>query len=306
MSTMENEMDFSIIVPSFNEEDVIEKFLENLQSVLSISNDKYEIIVVDDGSTDNTFSIASNIPGIRVIRHPYNKGNGSAVKTGILASRYERLVIIDADGQHDPKHIIEMIELLDEFDLIVGSRGSFGIGRRGFGNVFVSRLASYLSGTTIPDLTSGFRAFRKENMLEFLDLLPNGYSLPSTSTLAFATSGYNVKFIQITPRVRQGGKSNINVSKDGVKFLVLIFRMISLFKPLKIFVPTSISLFLLSFLWSLKTIAYSGGLSPTVVMLFLAAVFTLFFGFLADQSAETRLSIGKINKLLKKKLEDTD
>ncbi len=292
---------FSIIVPAFNEEDVIEKFLEHLQRVLSKSTDTYEIIVVDDGSNDKTFSIASNIPDIKAIRHPYNKGNGAAVKTGIHESKGEQLVIIDADGQHDPQNILEMLRLLDEYDLVVGARGSFGLGKRGFGNVVVSKLASYLSGIVIPDLTSGFRAFKKDKMLEFIDLLPNGYSLPSTSTLAFATSGYNVKFIPITAHVRQGGKSNINVLKDGMKFTVLIFRMISLFKPLKIFVPTSIFLLTISFLWSLKTIAYSGGLSPTVIMLFLAGIFTLLFGLLADQLAEARLSIGKIKKLLMNK-----
>ena len=303
---MDEAKGFSVIIPAYNEEDILESFLGNLKRALTDAKDSYEIIVVDDGSDDKTFSIASNVPGVKVIKHPYNKGNGAAVKSGILEARGEKIVIIDADGQHDPKHIPEMTGLLNEFDLIVGSRESFGIGKRSFGNVVVSKLATYLSGITIPDLTSGFRAFRKEKMMEFIDLLPNGYSLPSTSTLAFATSGYNVKFVPIKANVRQGGKSGINVSKDGMKFIVLIFRMVSLFKPLKIFVPISISLFFVSFLWAFRTIAYSGGLSPTVTMLFLAGIFTLLFGLLADQLAETRLSMGKINKLLReKKLDNT-
>jgi glycosyltransferase involved in cell wall biosynthesis len=289
---------FSILVPAFNEADCIENFLRDLKHTLSDIDREYEIIVIDDGSIDNTYSVAKNTPGVKVLKHPYNKGNGAAVKTGIINAQGEKLVIIDADGQHDPKHIPEMLKLLDEYDLVVGARETFGIGRRGVGNFIVSKLASYLSSINIPDLTCGYRAFKREKMLEFVDLLPNGFSLPSTSTLAFATSGYNVKFIPISSNVRQGGKSSIRVSKDGVKFMVLIVRMVSLFKPLKIFTPLSISLFLVGLLWSVKTITYSGGLSPTVVLLFLGGIFTFLFGLLADQIAETRLSIGKIIKLL--------
>ena len=296
--------EFSIIVPAYNEEDVIEKFSENLQRVLSESTDTYEIIVVDDGSNDKTFSIANKIPGIKIIRHPYNKGNGAAVKTGILEAKGEKLVIIDADGQHDPQHILKMLKLLDEYDLVVGARGSFGVGKRGFGNIIVSKLASYLSGIVIPDLTSGFRAFKKEKMLEFIDLLPNGYSLPSTSTLAFATSGYNVKFIPITAQVRQGGKSNIHVLKDGMKFLVLIFRMISLFKPLKIFTPVSIFLLLLGLLWSLRGFYLTKTISSLGTMILLSGIFTFLFGLMVDQIAQTRLTLGKLIKFQIKKNEE--
>lgn len=292
---------FSIIVPAYNEEATIESFINNLKETLKSAEDSYEIIVVDDGSTDNTHSIASRIPGIGIIRHPYNKGNGASVKTGIQEAQGENIVIIDADGQHDPKHIPEMIRLLREYDLVVGARDSFGVGRRGFGNVVVSKLASYLSSIHIPDLTSGFRAFNKDKMLEFVSLLPNGFSLPSTSTLAFATSGYNIKFIPISANIRQGGQSSINVSMDGLKFLVLILRMVSLFKPLKVFVPVSIFFYSLSFLWSIRTLTRGYQLTSTVTMLFLAGTFTFLIGLLADQISEVRLSLGKINKELMKK-----
>lgn len=297
---MSSDIVYSIIVPAFNEEEVIEGFIARLREVLKDVKDAYEIIVVNDGSADNTYSVASAIEGIKVLNHPYNKGNGAAVKTGIMESRGKKLFIIDSDGQHDPKHIPEMMKLLETYDLVVGARDAFGVSRRGFGNALVSRLASYLSGIEIPDLTSGFRGFEKEKMLQFIDLLPNGFSLPSTSTLAFATNGYNVKFITINADARQGGQSSINVSMDGVKFIILIVRMISLFKPMKFFAPVSISLFALSLLWSIKTIAYTGGLSPTVAMLFMAAIFTFLFGLLADQIAETRSSIGKITRHLMK------
>ncbi len=295
------DIEFSIIVPSFNEEDTLENFLKSLQTVLSASENRYEIIVVDDGSTDDTYTIASKVEGVKIIKHPYNKGNGAAVKIGIHNAHGEKVVIIDADGQHDPQYIPEMLRLLGEYDLVVGARESFGIGKRGFGNYFVSKLASYLSGIKIPDLTCGFRAFKKEKMLEFIDLLPNGFSLPSTSTLAFAISGYNVKFIPIRANTRQGGQSNVNLLRDGMKFLVLIVRMISLFKPLKVFAPMSIFFFLLSFLWSIRTISFSGGLSPTVAMLFMAGAFSFLFGLLADQIAEVRLSMGKLKKDMLKK-----
>jgi len=290
--------EFSIIVPAFNEEDVLEKFLMSLRSSLSKFNGRYEIIVVDDGSTDNTFSIADSLQEVTAIRHPYNKGNGAAVKTGIVNARGEKVIIIDADGQHDPLHIPEMIASLEEYDLVVGARETFGIGKRGLGNIIVSRLAGYLSGVTIPDLTCGFRAFKKDKMLEFVDLLPNGYSLPSTSTLAFATSGYNVKFIPIRSNVRQGGKSGIKVTKDGIKFTVLIFRMISLFKPLKIFIPVSIFMLLCGLLWSLRSYFMTKEISSLGVMFLLSGIFIFVIGLLTDQLAETRLSLGKINKRL--------
>lgn len=300
---MSTEKEFSVIVPAYNEGEIIGDFLVNLKQVLEGINKDYEVIVVDDGSTDDTYAVVSKVGRVRVIRHPYNKGNGAAVKMGIHNAQGEKIVIIDADGQHDPQHIPNMLNLLEEYDLVVGARESFGIGRRGIGNRIVSKLASYLSRINIPDLTCGFRAFKKEKMMEFIDLLPNGYSLPSTSTLAFATSGYNVKFIPIRANVRQGGKSSVNVFKDGMKFIVLVVRMVSLFKPLKVFVPISIFFFLLSVLWSIRTIAFSGGLSPAVAMLFMAGVFSFLFGLLADQIAEVRLSVGKLKKYMFQKTE---
>ncbi len=289
---------FSIIVPAFNEEETLENLLKKLQEALANIITAYEIIVVDDGSTDNTFSLANNISGVKIIKHPYNKGNGAAVKTGILNTKHENLIVLDADGQHKPEYILEFIKFLDEYDLVVGTRESFGMGKRGFGNYFVSRLASYISGITIPDLTSGFRAFKKDKMLEFIHLLPNGFSLPSTSTLSFAVSGYNIKFVPIIAQTRQGGKSSIKIIRDGVKFVVLIVRIISLFKPLKIFAPISLLLFCMGLIWAIHTLTYSLTLTATVAMMFLASIFVFLFGLLADQIAETRLSLGKINKIL--------
>lgn len=296
---MKKDIDFSVIVPAFNEEEAIEGFLATLKQAIRDTGLKNEIIVIDDGSTDGTHSILAGIPDIEIIRHPYNKGNGASVKAGIQASHGERIVVIDSDGQHDPKHIPEMLSLLETYDLVVGARESFGLGKRGLGNYLISRLASYLSGVDIPDLTCGFRAFKKERMSEFIDLLPNRYSLPSTSTLAFATSANNIKFIPINSLTRESGKSDIHILKDGLKFLVLVLRIVSLFRPLKVFTPVSLFLLLFGSLWSVRSFTISRGISSLGAMLLLAGIFILLFGLLADQLAETRLSIGKISKRLK-------
>jgi glycosyltransferase involved in cell wall biosynthesis len=293
---MSIEKKISVIVPAYNEESVIGDLLQELKAVLSKAEENHEVIVVDDGSTDETYSVSSSISGVRVVRHPYNKGNGAAVKTGIQKARGERLIIIDADGQHDPKYILEMLGLLDNYDLVVGARESFGLGRRGAGNLIVSKIATYLAGITIPDLTCGFRAFKKDKMLEFIHILPNKFSLPSTSTLAFAMRGYNIKFIPILGKVRQGGKSSIKLIRDGMKFIVLIVRMISLFNPLKVFAPVSIMLLLFGSLWSLRAFSMTREISSLGTMILLAGIFVFFFGLLADQIAETKQSIGKILK----------
>lgn len=298
---------FSVLVPAFNEEDSLEKFLKDLKHALSTTDRKYEIIVIDDGSTDNTFSIASSYPDIRVIRHPYNKGYGASVKTGVQASKEDTIVTIDADGQHDPVHILEMLNLLGEYDLVAGARQGFISGRRGIGNKFFCWLASYLSNIKIPDLTCGLRAFTKDKFAEFSHVFPNKSSLPSTTILSFAISGYNIKFIPIMDQPRVGGVSKVTLIKDGLRFTGLILRMISLFNPLKIFMPISVFLLFFGFLWSLRTFSLTREISSLGTMILLAGILVFVFGLLADQMAGTRLSIGKINKILiKNKHENID
>lgn len=294
------EKGFSVLVPAFNEEASLEGFLKDLKHALSNVDEEYEIIVIDDGSTDNTFSATANFPEIRVVRHPYNKGYGASIKTGVAEAVYERIVTIDSDGQHDPVHIPEMIKLMEEFDLVAGARHGYISGRRGFGNKFFCWLASYLSNIEVPDLTCGLRAFTKDKFYEFAHIFPNKSSLPSTTILSFAISGYNVKFVPIKDQARVGGVSKVTIVKDGMRFTVLILRMISLFNPMKVFTPLSIILFVLGLLWSVRTIAFSGTLTPTVAMFFLGSIFVFMFGMLADQVAETRLFLGKIYKFLDK------
>lgn len=293
---------FSVLVPAFNEEDCIGKFLKDLEQALSGIDREHEVIVIDDGSIDNTFSIASGFPEVKIVRHPYNKGYGASVKTGVQEAREDIIITIDADGQHDPVHIPEMLKLLDEYDLVAGARHGFISGRRGFGNNFFCWLATYLSNIKIPDLTCGLRAFTKDKFVEFAHIFPNKSSLPSTTILSFAISGYNIKFLPIKDQPRAGGISKVTIIKDGMRFTVLILRMISLFNPMKVFTPLSIILFVLGMLWSIRTLLYSASLSPTVAMFFLGSIFVFMFGMLADQIAETRLFLGKIYKSLNREV----
>ena len=292
---------FSVLVPAFNEEDTIGKFLNDLKLALSSAEREYEIVVIDDGSIDQTFYIASSFSGIKVVRHPYNKGYGASVKTGVQEAIYENIITIDADGQHDPVYILQMLGMMDEYDLVAGARHGYISGRRGIGNNFFCWLASYLSNIKIPDLTCGLRAFTKDKFSEFSHIFPNKSSLPSTTILSFAISGYDIKFIPIKDQPRGGGVSKVTIIKDGMRFTGLILRMISLFNPLKIFMPISILFMFLGCLWLIRTLVSSGGFSPAVAMLFLTGIFTFLIGLLVDQLAEIRMSIGKINNLLRKK-----
>lgn len=295
---------FSILVPAFNEADCIEKFLNNLKAALNDTDRKYEIIVIDDGSTDQTYSIASKFPEVRVVKHPYNKGYGASVKTGVQEAKEETIVTIDADGQHNPVHILEMLELMGEYDLVAGARHGFISGSRGLGNKFFCWLATYLSNIKVPDLTCGLRAFTKEKFAEFSHIYPNKSSLPSTTILSYAISGYNIKFVPIKDQPRTGGKSKVTIIKDGMRFTGLILRMISLFNPLKIFMPTSIFLLIFGFLWSFRAYTMTETISSMGTMILLAGIMVFVFGLLADQIAATRLSIGRINKTIKDNKQD--
>lgn len=276
------------------------KFLKDLKHVLSDAGREYEIIVIDDGSTDNTFAVAGSFPGIIVVRHPYNKGYGASIKTGVREAKADTIITIDADGQHDPIHILEMLKLLEEYDLVAGARQSFISGKRGIGNKFLAAFAGYLSNIKIPDLTCGLRAFTKDKFLEFQYIFPNKSSLPSTTILAFAVSGYNVKFIPISDHPRLGGVSKVKIVRDGIRFFMLIIRMISLFNPLKFFAPASIFLLLFGLLWSARAYSMTKTISSLGATIVLAGIFVFLTGLLLDQIAGTRLLMGKVFKSIRK------
>ncbi|MCC7008727.1 MAG: glycosyltransferase family 2 protein [Acidobacteria bacterium] len=247
-----------------------------------------EILVIDDGSTDETGAQAA-AAGARVIRHPYNKGNGAAVKTGIRAATGEFLLIVDADGQHDPGDALRLVSRLGEFDLVVGARSSAtqaGSVRR-WGNAALNWLAGFLTERDIPDLTSGFRAARRSCLQEFIGLLPNGFSTPTTTTLSFIKAGYNVAFEPVHARQRQGA-SKIRLSKDGPKFLLIMLRVMTIFSPLRVFLPVAAAAFLLGFGYAVWTIATQRHVTNSSVLLIVLSVIVVLVGLVSEQISALR------------------
>ena len=276
---MTNKPDVTIIIPAHNEEEGIADVIDGIKQL----NTGYEIIVVDDGSTDSTYKLVAET-GVKVIRHPYNKGYGAALKTGIRNANADVVLFMDADGQHQPSDIKKLIQYIGEYDMVVGARtkkSKVSLLRRP-GKKILSITANYLSGMKIPDLNSGFRAIKKSVAMEFMHILPNTFSLSTTITLALITSGYNVKYVPIEAPERVG-TSKIKPFRDGFRFLLMIVRTISLFNPLKIFLPTSLSLFLGGALYLTYEVILYEDISDTSILLIVSSLIIFFFGILADQ-----------------------
>lgn len=270
----------SIVIPAFDEELGIGPVVERVRALRPWA----EVLVVDDGSRDRTAEVAA-AAGARVVRHPYNKGNGAAVKTGIRAARGELVLLMDADGQHDPDDVLRVLEPLELHDLVVGARSSKDqTATRALGNWVFTRLASWLTGRPIPDLTSGFRAARRERLLEILHLLPNGFSYPTTSCLALLKAGHNVTFVPITAH-RRVGKSRIRVLQDGTKFLLIIFKIVTLYSPLRVFFPIAAAAFLLGAAYGLWNVVAHGKIPMGSALLIQLAVVVFLFGLISEQIA---------------------
>ena len=274
----------TVVVPAYNEADVI----GDVVAALSAAGPWHEILVVDDGSRDDTTARAA-AAGATVVKHPYNKGNGAAVKSGIRRAGGEYVLIIDGDGQHRPDDARRLVSRLGEFDLVIGARASAtqATHTRKAGNAFLNRLASYLTGRPIPDLTSGFRAARTEYLREFLHLLPNGFSTPTTTTLAFIKAGYNVAFEPTDARVRVG-TSKIRLARDGAKFLIIILKIVTLFSPLRVFVPISLASLALGAGYAAWTIATQQHVTNSSVLLIMLAVIVFLVGLVSEQIAALR------------------
>ena len=243
-SRMAEPADTSVVIPAYNEAGAIGAVVGALQR----GGPWHEIIVVDDGSADATGARA-RAAGAIVVRHPYNKGNGAAVKTGIRKATGDVVLIMDGDGQHRPADARASGQRLGEYELVVGARSASTqatIARR-FGNDAAQLAGELPHGRDIPDLTSGFRAARRDCLLEFLHLLPNGFSTPTTTTMAFIKAGYSVDFVPIEAEQRVG-KSKIRLARDGAKFFLILLKIITIFSPLRIFVPISVMTFALGFL----------------------------------------------------------
>jgi glycosyltransferase involved in cell wall biosynthesis len=274
----------SIIVPALNEAEAIGDLVRALRE----SAPWHEVIVVDDGSTDGTGDRAREA-GAVVVRHPYNKGNGAAVKSGIRRATGDAILIVDGDGQHRPADAARLVSQLDDYELVVGARsaGTQATTSRRLGNALLNRLATYLTDRDIPDLTSGFRAARRDCMLEFLHLLPNGFSTPTTTTLAFIKGGYSVKFEPIDAEQRVG-KSKIKLARDGAKFFLILLKIITIFSPLKIFVPISVVTFLLGFGYAIWTAIRQSHVTNSSVLLILLAVVIFLVGLVSEQISALR------------------
>jgi glycosyltransferase involved in cell wall biosynthesis len=274
----------SVIIPAYNEAGVI----GDVVSALAGSGPWREIIVVDDGSSDATGQQAA-AAGACVVAHPYNKGNGAAVKTGIRRATGEFVLIIDGDGQHHPADARRLVSRLGEYDLVVGARAAASQATlaRKFGNALLNGMAGYLTGRKIPDLTSGFRGARRECLREFLHLLPNGFSTPTTTTLAFIKAGYNVAFEPSQARSRTG-TSKIRLARDGAKFLVIILKIVTLFSPLRVFLPISLGSLVLGAAYAAWTIATQRHVTNSSVLLIMLAVIVFLVGLVSEQISALR------------------
>jgi len=275
----------SVVIPAFNEAPSIGSIVVALREAAHWQ----EILVVDDGSSDETADRAAEA-GATVVRHPYNKGNGAAVKSGIRRASGSFILIIDADGQHLPSDAARLVARLDTYDLVVGARSTrsqAGAVRR-VGNVLLNATAGFLAGRPIPDLTSGFRAARRDCLLEFVHLLPNGFSTPTTTTLAFIRAGYNVWFEPVEAASRQG-KSKIRLGSDGLRFLLILFKVITIFSPMRIFLPVSLVSFAAGAAYAVWTIATQSHVTNSSVLLILISVVIFLIGLVSEQISSLRI-----------------
>lgn len=280
MSSQSPGRSISIIIPAKNEEGAI----GNVVSGARAGFPDAEILVINDGSTDNTAAVAEEA-GARVITHPVSLGNGASIKTGARAATADILVMLDGDGQHDPVNIGKLLARLDEgYDMAIGARDSgshASIGRL-FANGLYNAVATFLSGTRILDLTSGFRAVRAQKFLEYLYLLPNGFSYPTTITMAFLRTGYPVHFEPVAAGTRTG-KSHIRPVRDGLRFFAIIFKIATLYAPLKIFLPVSGVFFLTGAGWYAYTFITMHRFTNLSTLMFSASVIVFLIGLVSEQ-----------------------
>ena len=271
----------SCIIPAKNESLSLKSLLPLVRSYLPAGS---EIIVVNDGSTDDTSAVCAG-SAVREVRNPYSKGNGAAIKSGARAASGDILLFMDADGQHNPEDIPRLLAGLDEhYDMVVGARTFVSQASvfRGIANSFYNRFASMVVGHRIEDLTSGFRAVKARLFRKFLYLLPNGFSYPTTITMGFFRAGYSVRYVPITAEARTG-ESHIRPVQDGLRFLLTIFKVGTLYSPLKIFVPAALLCIAGGLLNYLLTYLSEMRLTNMTVILLISGVFLFLIGLVAEQ-----------------------
>jgi glycosyltransferase involved in cell wall biosynthesis len=280
-----NEFKISVIIPAYNEAQTVGDLVSKIVELYP----EFEVLVINDGSTDDTSAVAKDA-GAKVHNHPYNIGNGAAVKSGIRHAKGEILVFMDGDGQHDPKDILRLTKYIPNYDMVVGARSkkdqtSLG---RALGNKIYNWLASYVAKFDIQDLTSGFRAIKSDIAQQFLYLLPNSYSYPTTLTLAVLRTGRALKFVPIKVKVRKAGKSNIKIFKDGVRFFMIIVKICTLFSPFRIFLPVSFIMFCLGLSYYIYTFLASGRFTNMGALLFTTSIIIFMMGLISEQVCQMR------------------
>ncbi|MCU0487051.1 MAG: glycosyltransferase family 2 protein [Anaerolineales bacterium] len=285
----------SVIIPAFNEEQGITSVLPALVEALNASQRPFEVLVIDDGSTDRTAEIATQLSGrlgVKVLSHRTNKGYGASLKTGIRAAQYGLIVMMDSDGQHNPADVLHLVDMARDYDMVVGTRGrgSHSPTLRRPGKWLLQVTANYLAGVKIPDLNSGLRVFSRELAVRFMHILPNGFSFTTTLTLACLKENFRIGWMPITVRPRSG-KSSVKPIRDGYNTFILILRTIVLFDPLKVFLPPSLLLGLFGILFSIYGIIRYNSFPETGVLVITAAIILFFLGILADSISALRLGM---------------
>jgi glycosyltransferase involved in cell wall biosynthesis len=275
----------SVVIPAFNES---ENIGDLVQTILQRYPD-FEVVVIDDGSEDNTAEVAAD-SGAIVYSHPYNIGNGAAIKSGIRAATGEIFVFMDGDGQHNPEDIAKLLEHMPGFDMVVGARvkGSQASVGRGIGNRIYNWLGSYVSKFAIQDLTSGFRAVKADVARSFVYLLPNTYSYPTTITLGILRTGRSVKYVPITVQPRRKGSSNIKLFHDGVRFFMMIIRICTLYSPMRVFLPVSFIMFLLGSFRYLHSYITEGRFTNMSALLYVASIIIFMMSLISEQVCQLR------------------
>jgi glycosyltransferase involved in cell wall biosynthesis len=278
----------SVIIPAFNEENVIGKVVSGVKEILEHEGYQYEILVIDDGSVDNTADVATEA-GADVLCRPYNMGNGAAVKHGIRNAKGKYLVMLDADGQHDPRDIPRMLNYFPEYDMVVGARSRESEGElpRNLANFLYNLLASYVVGHQVEDLTSGFRAIKGSLAKRVAYLFPNGYSYPSTSTIIVFRMGYGVKYVPIIAKTRIG-ISKIKMLRDGFRFLLIIIRIGIFFAPSRIFIPIAALVFTPGFIYAIYRLIIGKAWTLPIVISITGGLLFFMLGLISEQISMLR------------------
>lgn len=286
----------SIIIPAYNEANNIGDVISEIR----LLNPDFEIIVIDDGSKDNTTEVSAQAGAI-VYRHPHNIGNGAAIKSGIRVATGDILVFMDGDGQHSPKDLYRFLELFPEYDMVVGERSFSGQTSflRAVGNKIYNWIGSYVTKFQIKDLTSGFRAIKADIAKNFIYLLPNTYSYPTTLTLGLLRSGRSLKYLPITIQRRKSGSSHIRLIRDGVRFFMIIIRICTFYSPMRVFLPVSFSIFALGLIRYIYSFITQNRFTNMSALLFIASIIIFMMGLISEQICQMRFERREVTRLIK-------